>query len=162
LNLHLKHLLLALAVTTILIPAGCKKKAANPFPATDTISGWTKSSETRSFAAKDLWQYIDGDSEQYLQAGVISTVTSDYKFQGNLEAVVDVYTMKDPAGAKKIFETGQTSDAKPMQIGDAGIAYAQSIIFRKGNSLVRIVSYEATPTSAQALAALAHGVEANL
>ena len=141
---------------------GCKKKASDPFPATNAVAGWQKAGETRVFAAKDLWQYIDGDAEQYISAGVVSTSTSDYKYQGKLEATVDVYTMGDAAGARKILETGQTSEAKPVQVGDAGIAYAQSVIFRKGKTLVRIVAYESTPGAPQALLALAHGVEAKL
>jgi hypothetical protein len=140
---------------------GCKKKVSDPFPASDKVAGWQKTSETRVFAAKDLWQYIDGDAEQYISAGVVTTSTSDYKYQGQLEATVDVYTMNDATGARKILETG-TSDAKPIQLGDAGVAYAQSIIFRKGPRLVRIVAYESTPDTAQALLALAHGVEAKL
>jgi hypothetical protein len=141
---------------------GCKKKTGNPFPESNAINGWQKTSETRTFAAKDLWQYIDGDAEQYITAGVVSTSTSDYKFQGQLEAVVDVYTMNNAAGAAKILEAGQTREAKSIQLGDGGISYAQSIVFRKGPSLVRIVSYEATSGSAEALLALAHGVEAKL
>ena len=141
---------------------GCKKKASNPFPASNAIAGWQKTSDTRVFAAKDLWQYIDGDAEQYVSAGVVSTSTSDYKYQGKLEATVDVYTMGDAAGARKILETGKTSEAKAVQVGDAGIAYAQSIIFRKGTALVRIVAYESTPDTPRALLALAHGVEAKL
>ena len=86
-----------------------------------------------------------GDAEQYLSAGVVSTSTSDYKYQGQLEATVDVYTMKDAAGARKILETGKTSDASSVQLGDAGIRYAQSILFRKGSSLVRIVAFESAP-----------------
>ena len=141
---------------------GCKKKTSDPFPATNKVAGWEKSSETRVFAAKDLWQYIDGDAEQYVSAGVVTTSTSDYKYQGMLEATVDVYTMSNAAGARKILETGQTSEARPIQLGDAGIAYAQSVIFRKGNTLVRIVAYESTPGAPQAMLALAHGVEAKL
>ena len=83
--------------------SGCKKKNANPFPASGAVAGWEKSSETRTFEPKDLWQYIDGDSEQYIQAGVVSTATSDYKYQGQLEAVVDVYTMGGPDGAQTIL-----------------------------------------------------------
>jgi hypothetical protein len=141
---------------------GCKKKPSNPFPATNAIAGWEKTSETRVFAAKDLWQYIDGDAEHYVSAGVVTTSTSDYKYQGQLEATVDVYTMGDATGASKILETGQTKEAKTVQLGDAGIAYAQSIVFRKKTALVRIVAYEATPGAPQALLALAHGVEAKL
>jgi hypothetical protein len=149
-----------LVLLAVVANSGCKKKQSNPFPASG--AGWQKTSDTRVFAAKDLWQYIDGDAEQYISAGVVSTATSDYKYQGQLEATVDVYTMNDAAGARKILETGVTNDAKKVQLGDECIQYAQSVIFRKGPSLVRIVAYESTPDTPQALLALARGVEAKL
>jgi hypothetical protein len=158
-----KRALFPILVGMVLVTtAGCKKASLDPFPASNAISGWQKTSETRVFAAKDLWQYIDGDAEQYISAGVVSTSTSDFKYQGQLEATVDVYTMGDAVGARKIFETGQTGDATAVVLGDAGIAYAQSVLFRKGPFLVRIVAYQSTPGADQALLALAHGVEAKL
>ena len=162
---HTRRWMLAVVVLAIagtLVCTGCKKKAVDPFPATNSVAGWEKTSDTRTYAAKDLWQYIDGDAEQYISAGVVSTATSDYKYQGKLEAVVDVYTMSDSAGATKILDAAQTRDAKSVQLGDAGIAYAQSVTFRKGPYLVRIVAYESTPDGPQALGSLAHGVEAKL
>jgi hypothetical protein len=141
---------------------GCKKKGASAFPVSGAVAGWEKASETRTFEPKDLWQYIDGDSEQYIQAGVVSTSTSDYKYKGQLEAVVDVYTMSGPDGAQTILERGQTKDAKTIRMGEEGLLYSQSVIFRKGPHLVRIVAYQANAETVQALSALAHGVEANL
>jgi hypothetical protein len=155
--------MLAMAAIVLLAASvGCKKKAADPMPPSGAAAGWEKSSDTRVYEAKDLWQYIDGDAEQYIAAGVVSTSTSDYKYQNQLDAVVDVYTMGDSAGARKILETGDSSGAKSVQVGDAGVAYEQSVIFRKGPYLVRIVAYDATPGTAQALLTLAHGVEARL
>ncbi len=151
-----------LVIAFVIAGAGCRKKAIDPFPPSGSVAGWEKTSDTRVFAAKDLWRYIDGDAEQYIQAGVVSTSTSDYKYQNQLEAVVDIYTMKESGGARKILESGQTNDAKSAQLGDAGLAYEQSVIFRKGPYLVRIVAYESTPTAQQALIALAHGIEAKL
>src|SRR3569833_389449 len=141
---------------------GCKKKGVCLFPGSGAVAGWEKSSETRTFEPKDLWQYIDGDSEQYIQAGVVSTSTSDYKYKGQLEAVVDVYTMSGPDGAQTILERGKTKDAKAISIGDEALQYAQSVTFRKGVYLVRIVAYQSSDKAAEALAALAHGVEAIL
>jgi hypothetical protein len=141
---------------------GCRKKAIDPFPASGAVAGWEKSSETQVFPAKDLWQYIDGDAEQYVQAGVISTSTSDYKYQNQLHAVVDVYTMVDSAGARRILEADQTSSAGSVQLGDAGIASGQSVTFCKGPYLVRIVAYNNVPDVQQALIALAHGAESRL
>jgi hypothetical protein len=159
--------LFLVATLVVLMPAiagvsGCKKKNANSFPASGAVAGWEKSSETRTFEPKDLWQYIDGDSEQYIQAGVVSTATSDYKYEGKLEAVVDVYTMGGPDGAQTILERGQTKDAQSVSLGDEGLQYAQSVSFRKGRYLVRIVAYESSASTPQALMALAHGVETNL
>jgi hypothetical protein len=154
--------LAAIFFVAIFATTGCKKKAAAAFPKSGAVAGWEKSSETRTFAAKDLWQYIDGDAEQYISAGVVTTSTSDYKYQGLLEATVDVYTMGNADGARKILEKGQSKEAQSIQLGDAGIAYAQSVIFRKGTVLVRIVAYELTPDTPQALLALARGVEAKL
>ena len=157
-----KWMLAALAIVAIAPNSGCKKVVADPFPASGAVAGWQKTTDTRAFAAKDLWQYIDGDSEQYIQAGVISTSTSDYKYQGQLEAVVDVYTMGGADGARTILEKGKTNEAKTVPLGDEGVQYAQSVNFRKGRYLVKIVAYEASATTPQALLALAHGVEANL
>lgn len=152
----------ALAIVVMASGTGCKKKAINPFPTSGAVAGWEKTGDTRTFAAKDLWQYIDGDAEQYIAAGVVTTSTADYKYQGKLEAVVDIHTMRDAEGARKILETGLTRDAKKIQLGDECVQYAQSVAFRKGPYLVRIVAYESTPETPQALLALAHGVEANL
>lgn len=154
--------LIALLVITGLAGIGCRKKAVNPFPESGAVAGWQKNGETRNFDAANLWQYIDGDSEQYIKAGVVNTVTSDYKFQGNLEATVDVYTMKAPIGAKTIFEADPQGNADTPKLGDAARAYEQSVIFRKGPYLVRIVAYEAAPGSKSALLALAQGVETRL
>lgn len=150
------------ALAILALGAGCKKKAVDPFPASGAVAGWAKASETRVFAAKDLWQYIDGDAEHYIAAGVVTTSTTDYKYQGQLDATVDVYTMKNAAGAQKIFNAEGTNGAKSVPLGDAGIAFAQSVTFRKGPYLVRIVAYELTPGTESALLALAHGVEARL
>ncbi|MES2221352.1 MAG: hypothetical protein V4587_10340, partial [Acidobacteriota bacterium] len=68
-----------LLLLTGLVGTGCRKKATNPFPASGQVAGWEKSGSTRTYSASDLWQYIDGGAEQYVNAGVISCVTSDYK-----------------------------------------------------------------------------------
>jgi hypothetical protein len=153
---------LTIAAVALAIFAGCKKHSVDPFPTSGAVAGWQKTDETRTFAAKDLWQYIDGDAEHFIQAGVVSTSTSDYTYNGQLEAVVDVHTMNGAEGARKILETGLTKDAKTIQLGDEGVQYAQSVSFRKGQYLVRIVAYESTPGISDALLALAHGVQARL
>lgn len=152
---------LVLAVV-VLAGAGCRKKPADPFPASNAVSGWQKTSETRTFKAEDLWQYIDGDAERYIKAGVVTASTADYKYNNKLEATLDVYTMSNADGAKTIFEADPAADAKAVAVGDAARLYGQSLIFRKGKYLVRIVAFAPAPELGDALPALGRAVDGKL
>jgi len=126
---------LRLAIAVIIVSAavgstGCKKAGLIHFLSQDG-DGWEKSSDTRTFAAKDLWQYIDGDAEQYISAGVVSTATSDYKYQGQLEAVWTFTLWVIPQGPQD-FRERAVKGSEERAIGDAALAYEQSVIFRKG------------------------------
>ena len=145
-----------------LMGVGCKKKAADPFPPSGAVAGWQKTANTRTFAAADLWQYIDGGAEQYVNAGVTMCATSDYKFQGNLEAVVDVYRFNTADGAKQLFRADPATNSQSAQLGDEARVYGQSVVFRQGQVLVRIVAYESGPRTAEALLALGRGVQGRL
>lgn len=140
----------------------CKKKVVDPFPASNAVAGWQKTADTRTFKADDLWQYIDGDSDRYLKAGVVTASTADYKYQGTLDATVDVYTMSSAAGAEEIYGTESAAGAKAVQVGDAGKLYAQSLVFHKGKYLVRIVGFAPAPELEDALLALGQGVAGRL
>ena len=155
-------LVLVAALFVAIGPAACKKRAADPFPATNTVAGWEKTSGTRIFAAKDLYQYIDGDADQYVAAGVVTTSTSDYKYQGKVEATADLFAMRDAAGAKKMFDAGAPAGGRQLALGDAAIGSAQSVLFRKGPYLVRIVAYQADADTPQALTGLAQAIAGKL
>ncbi|MGB8030593.1 MAG: DUF6599 family protein [Terracidiphilus sp.] len=159
---HWKAATAVLALATVVAGIGCRKVQVDPFPQSGAIAGWQKTSDTRVYAAKDLWQYIDGDADQYVSAGVISVATSEYKYRDAVEAVVDVYKMSEAAGAHKIFAGNQSTDGKSVALGDEAISHEQSVIFRKGSYLVRIVAYESTPDTGQALLGLARGVASKL
>jgi hypothetical protein len=152
-----------IAVALAVIACGCKKDSpVQPMPASNEVAGWEKSGETRTYTAATLSNYIDGGAEQYLKAGFKSVSTSDYKFHGKIEAVADVYEMADASAARKIFEADPAGDAKTVQLGDAARAHSQSVVFYKGPFLVRIIAYQETPETSQALQQLGQGIEKRL
>ena len=162
----LKSLFLMSGLALILAAgAGCKKSSADgsaAFPQTNEVSGWTKSGEVRTFAASELSNYIDGDAEKYLKAGVRSTSTADYKFSDQTQAVADIYTMWSADGAKSIYDSEPAAGAGSTSIGDAARIYSQSLVFRKGPYLVRIVAYQVSPKLQQGLLDLGQGIEKKL
>jgi hypothetical protein len=144
---------------------GCNRKpvaSGTPFPASNEVAGWARTAEIRAFEAADLWKYIDGEAERYLKAGVQRVATADYKFQNKVDAVVDIYTMENPAGAAKILESEPAGDAKPIPLGDSARLYGQSLVFRKGPALVRIVAYEESAETPQAILDLGRSIASRL
>jgi len=161
-NVVLRGAIVAGLLVTLAIGTGCKRGPQTPaaqFPATNEIAGWTQTGDIRTFAAQDLWKYIDGDAEKYLKAGAKSVSTADYKFQNRIEAVVDVYTMGSAEGARKIFDSEPAGDGKQTAVGDAARSSGQNLLFIRGPYLVRIVAYQESAETQQAILQLGQGVE---
>jgi len=160
---HLVPLVICLATACLF--AACRHQGAAPvsiFPDSAAVPGWTRSPEVRTFPADRLADYIDGDAEKYLKAGVKSTSTADYKYKDQIQVVVDVYTMSSPSSAKTIFESEPAMDAQSPTLGDAARLYSQSLIFLKGPYLVRMVAYQESPQLPSALLDLGHAFESKL
>lgn len=156
---------LALAILTVVMALGCSSKSdwKTPmlFPETNEVPGWSKG-ETRTFEASRLWEYIDGDADRYIQAGVLRTLTTDYRYRDKIEAVADIYVMKAPEGARKIFDSESSVGSQPLQLGDSARLFPATLTFRKGAYFVRLVAYQEDPEVGKALTELAGAIERKL
>jgi len=160
-----RGVLLVMLGLALLLNTGCKRQSGaggSFFPASDQVAGWARTGDIRTFEAADLWKYIDGEAERYLKAGVQRVSTADYKFQNKVDAVVDIYTMGNAEGAEKVFQSEPAVDGKPIQLGDAARLSSQSLVFRKGACLVRIVAFEGSAETQQALLQLGRGIDLRL
>jgi len=137
-------------------------KPATFFPEANEVPGWNRSGDVRTFEADKLWEYIDGDAERYVQAGVQKTLTVDYRYRDKSDAVADVYVMSAPDGARRIFESESAAGSKAVGLGDESHLYRGSLTFRKGRYFVRVVAYQDAPDMGDALAALGRALERKL
>jgi Family of unknown function (DUF6599) len=159
-----RRVMLVMLGVALILSVSCKRQPPTEqfFPASNQVAGWVRTADIRTFEAADLWKYIDGDAERYLKAGIERVATADYKFQNKVDAVVDIYIMDNAEGAEKIFNSEPAVDGKPVQLGDGARLHSQSLVFRKGAHLVRIVAYEESAETQQALLQLGQGVEQRL
>jgi hypothetical protein len=164
-NALLSDLLIAALLAALVVDAGCNRgtrRGSAASSASSEIPGWVKSGDTRVFEAADLWKYVDGDAERYLKFGVQRVQTADYKFQNKIEATVDIYTMANAEGARKLFESEPAGDAKRAQLGDAARIYSQSLVFCMGPYLVRMVAFQESAEVSQVLLELGRSIEQGL
>ena len=160
-----RGVLLIMLGVALLLDASCKRQPGGEpsfFPASNQVAGWATTGVIRTFEAADLWKYIDGDAERYLKAGVERVSTTDYKFQNKVDATVDIYTMGNAEGADTIFRSEPAADGRPIQLGDSARLHGQSLVFRKGAFLVRIVAFGESAETQQALLRLGRGIDLQL
>jgi hypothetical protein len=71
-------------------------------PADNAVAGWKKSAPARTFAQADLYGYIDGGAELFLEFGFEELVVQKYR-NGAGEMAVEAYRMTDPVAAAGIY-----------------------------------------------------------
>jgi hypothetical protein len=159
------QLRIGLAMVALFLAPTCGPKPVSTpaafFPESNAVPGWSKG-ETRTFEADKLWEYIDGDAERYVQAGVVRTLATDYRYQGKVDAAADIYIMKAPEGARKVFDSESSVGSQRLQLGDDARLYPASLTFRKGSYFVRLVAYQEAPEVGKALVELGRGIEKRL
>ncbi len=155
-----------LAAFTALIMLSCRSSsdttAYRPFPQSNQIPGWSVAGEMRTFQADNLWEYIDGDADRYLQAGVDRTLALSYLYQGKTEAQADIYIMKSPDGARKILDAEPSEGSRRIELGEEARLSPGSLVFRKGRYLVRLTAFQESPEVGEALMQLGRGIEKQL
>jgi hypothetical protein len=149
-----------IVVLTFCVACGPKLKSApNAYlPETGEVEGWTKSGATRTFPAERLYEYIDGDADRYVKAGVQQALTSDYRYRDKIDAVADIFVMKDAAGAATVFGSYPANGSQSAQLSDAARLYPGTMMFRKGRFFVRVVAYEEGPDVSGDLLSLGHAI----
>jgi hypothetical protein len=105
---------------------------------------------------------MDGAAEKYVAVGVRRTATADYRYHDQLEAVADIHNFGSPAGAQSVMDAEPSAGSRPVEIGDAARLFGQSLVFRRGPYLVRIVAYQDTPENGDALRSLAQAIAAKM
>jgi Family of unknown function (DUF6599) len=71
-------------------------------PADDVVAGWKTSEAVRVFGGPDLYGYIDGGAELFLELGFDRLTLQKYRSGAN-EFAVEIYRMADPVAATGIY-----------------------------------------------------------
>ena len=147
----------------VLLLVACHRGAGNlPSLLPADASGWVRSGDVRIFEAGNLWQYMDGGADKFVSAGVRNTATADYRYNGKFDAVADVHQFASDKGPAAMMDSEPAAGSQPVQIGDTGRLFAQTLEFRRGTYLVRVVAYDETPETKTALTALGQAIAAKL
>lgn len=121
-------------------------------PTEEEIAGWESSSPPRFFEPGNLWEYINGQAEFYLQYGFQLVVTSDYASREDSSSlIVDIYVMESPRHAFGIYAAERTPDDNFIDVGVQGYVGGNILNFWKGPYYVKLTSFQSSPTGEEVL-----------
>jgi len=75
---------------------------ATPLPADGEIPGWSRGGVSRTYTGAELFGYINGGSEIFLELGFEGLTVQEYR-RGDAGFVVEAYEMNDPIAAEAIY-----------------------------------------------------------
>ena len=146
--------------------AGCQSRtpsvSTGHFPQSNEVSGWVMVGETRTFTADNLYEYIDGAAQKFTQAGLEDAQTTDYRFQNTVDATADIYTMKTPEAARRVFDEESSPGSQALELGDRAQLSTGTLLFTHGRFYVKVVAFENSPAIAGGIETLGRAIEAKL
>ena len=122
------------------------------FPGAMEAPGWDRSPDILFYESANLWDYINGQAELYLQYGFRLVGTTGYTFKKRQNALtVEIYQMKTPRHAFGIYAAERSPDDEFVEIGVQGYIGENVLNFWKGPYYVKLTSYKKLPAMKESL-----------
>lgn len=109
-------------------------------PDDNFVVGWTTSGKTLRFIGNDLYNYIDGGAELFLEFGFKELLVQGYRQKGR-EMVLEVYQMDSPEAALGIYlmKCGEETPIEKIDARNSGNKYQFTIV--KGSYFIQVNSF---------------------
>jgi len=86
------------------------------------ISGWKRTDSVTTYTPNNLWNYINGAADMYLDYGFVKLKTANFTKDTN-KITVDVYNMENKLNAFGIYTSEANDKYKTLGIGTESIIY---------------------------------------
>lgn len=117
----------------------------------------------RTFTSDNLWEYIDGAADNFLNYGFQRVITAEYKSkEKEAEFVVDIYKMEDVKNGYGIYASERAADVSLINVGDEGYYSGGSLMFWKDRYYIKMISYNDNEFTKQLLTNAGNDIVKNI
>jgi len=118
---------------------GVGEGSGTDFPA---VEGWSRPGDVLTYDADNLWEYINGAAELFVEFGVQTCRTADL-VSGDLTVTVDLYDMGTPLNAFGVFEREKPGDVVTVPGASSGVVSAPyQALLLKGSTYGKVNAFE--------------------
>ena len=131
-------------------------------PQESALGGWAEEGELQEFKEEDLYIYINGGAEIYLEYGFKSVVIQDYADGAGHSISLEIFEMTDPASAYGMFTFKISGEGQRIELGDGGELESYYLNFWKGPYLVTLTGFDDSPETIEGLQMIGRTVAAKI
>jgi hypothetical protein len=128
-------------------------------PDPSELGGWTTDGDHQFFEGEDLFIYIDGGAEIYLEYGFARVMVQDYRNGDGSRLSLEIFEMQSPDSAYGMYTFKRSPRGEPLVLGDEGHLADYYLNLCKGRYLVTITSLDQVETAREGLLAIARAVD---
>ena len=133
------------------------------FPRKDLPAGWRPEGKAQTYSGRELYEYINGGADLYLEYGFDQAAVLEYKGPDDAAVIVDIYRMASPTAAYGIFSLNSGVDYSPVvDVGTLGAVTPYQFTFCKGEYFVGIQSLEAGGRTGRTLGHFARSLDSRI
>ncbi len=179
LNLHVMRTILILSLGSAMVLPGPSQRPSESFADTEAAGsreslrrllpdkagadGWRMAREPDFFDSANLWEYLDGQAEMYLDYGFLQVVTTDYTTpDGTGSLAVEIYLMESPTHAFGLYAAERSSGERFIEVGVQGYIDENILNFWKGPYYVKLTSFGMVPGLQEIFMKLASVIAGNV
>ncbi len=109
-------------------------------PASGFFAGWALEGPIKKYTGEDLFEYINGEAELYLQFGFKILTTGLYLKEGDDKRGIaaDVYEMGSVLEAFGIYANYRKPEVEPVKAGTDGFVGPSQLMFYQGRYFVQL------------------------
>ena len=132
-------------------------------PADGEIPGWARVTDLEHYGADNLWEYINGQADFFIDYGFVGVDTAEYQNdQESSSVVLEVYQMGRPQEAFGIFAAERTRDDRPLEIGAQAYLGTNVLGFWQAERYVKLTSFDEGPEVERSLISLAEEISSRI
>jgi hypothetical protein len=138
-----------------------ERKPSVLLPAASEIQPWSARDQGRQYRDQELFDYMDGGADIYLEFGFARVLVQEYVL-GPHVIELEIYQMRDAAAAFGMYSIKKGSGGKQLEIGREGLLSDSYLNFWKGTFLVTLVGMDSSEETLSGLKTIALAVSPKL
>jgi len=133
----------------------------NLLPTNSQIAPWTKSGKPEIYKNRELFNYVDGGADIYLEYGFSQVISQEYSYEEE-SIVADIYEMNDPEAAFGIYSIHRDAHKPAANVGDDGTEFDYQITFWQDRYYVILLGYSTDKETKNVLRDFAKKISAHI